>query len=236
MISETQLDKIMTVDANEYKGGSKIYNMIDAFIKKYQKLALTVNVNKPAGVKTVKKVPNQNILIFEGNGEDVVVDGEYTKTPFTIIADKVNLVISGDLTTNAMFLVNNGNIKFDNGNLCNKKNQEVQGIFVVRNGKFMNSPSSLANNSNARPRCNYGGLYVKGVLIGDGIDTLVKARRSQLNSWFYLVGDNANSHIAQRRNKIFNGAAVLIEYSPSLRSALPPRANEFTKALEVYKK
>ncbi|MBU0626854.1 hypothetical protein KKG31_08310 [Patescibacteria group bacterium] len=72
-------------------------------------------------------------------------------------------------------------------------------------------------------------------MIGDGLDNLVKARRSQLNSRFYLTSDSENRIAAQRRNKIFNGAAVLIEYSPSLRSNLPPAADEFTEALEVYK-
>jgi len=94
----------------------------------------------------------------------------------------------------------------------------------------------LSNTITSRTRCNFGGLYVKGVLIGDGIDTLVKARRSQLNSRFSLTSSNKNVQNTQRRNKIFNGAAVLIEYSPSLWNALPPGASEFTKALEVYKK
>jgi hypothetical protein len=72
-------------------------------------------------------------------------------------------------------------------------------------------------------------------LIGDGLDTLVKARRSQLNTRFYRLWDNENRIEAQLRNKIFNGAAVLIEYSPWLRSDLPPAADEFTQTLEIYK-
>jgi len=51
-----------------------------------------------------------------------------------------------------------------------------------------------------------------------------------------LSSSNENTQKAARRNKIFNGAAVLIEYSPSLWNALPPGASDFTKALEVYKK
>jgi hypothetical protein len=51
-----------------------------------------------------------------------------------------------------------------------------------------------------------------------------------------MVGGSSEAAIqAERRNEIFNGASVLIEYSPSLWSALPPGASEFTKALDVYK-
>jgi hypothetical protein len=40
---------------------------------------------------------------------------------------------------------------------------------------------------------------------------------------------------AERRNKIFDGAAVLIEYNPALRQSLPPGMNEFNQVLDVYK-
>jgi hypothetical protein len=119
-----------------------------------------------------------------------------------------------------MFLVDGGDIYFDEPDNACLKTQEVKGIFVVNDGKF--TSKKLANTLTSNPRCNYGGLYVKGVLIGDGIDTLVKNRRSQLNSRFYLSSENENAQKTQRRNKIFNGAAVLIEYSPSLWTALPP--------------
>ncbi|MEI7562446.1 MAG: hypothetical protein WCJ39_01650 [bacterium] len=51
-----------------------------------------------------------------------------------------------------------------------------------------------------------------------------------------MVGGSSESYVqSERRNEIFNGASVLIEYGPSLWSALPPGASEFTKALDVYK-
>ncbi|MEI8092411.1 MAG: hypothetical protein WCG98_09945 [bacterium] len=59
-------------------------------------------------------------------------------------------------------------------------------------------------------------------MIGDGIDELINDRRSQLNNWFYSASADLAYQQAKRRNDIFNGAAVLIEYSPSLRSSLPP--------------
>jgi len=72
-------------------------------------------------------------------------------------------------------------------------------------------------------------------LIGNNIDAIVQAKRSQLNDWFLTKSSTPAAIKAERRNEIFNGASVLIEYSPSLRSALPPGASEFTKALDVYK-
>lgn len=83
-------------------------------------------------------------------------------------------------------------------------------------------------------RCRYGNLQVKGILIGDNIQDLVDSRRSNLNSRFQKRGVSATIKAA-RRNDVFNGAAVLIEYSPSLRSALPPGASDFTKVLDIYK-
>ena len=72
--------------------------------------------------------------------------------------------------------------------------------------------------------------------MGDNIDAIVQAKRSQLNHRFRIGSTSDASIKAERRNEIFNGASVLIEYSPSLWSALPPGASEFTKALEIYKK
>lgn len=97
------------------------------------------------------------------------------------------------------------------------------------------STETLANNDTNKQRCNYGGLYVKGILIGDDIQNIVESKRSQLNHWFTVDGTSDAAIKAERRNEIFNGASVLIEYSPSLWSALPPGASEFTKVLDVYK-
>jgi hypothetical protein len=72
LITDTQLDKIMTVDANDYEGGRKINTMTDAFIKKQEKLAIKIDKSKLSNldgldaVTTIKKVPNQNIFIFAG--------------------------------------------------------------------------------------------------------------------------------------------------------------------------
>jgi len=56
-----------------------------------------------------------------------------------------------------------------------------------------------------------------------------------LNTWFHIISTNDAGKRAERRNKIFDGAAVLIEYNPALRESLPPGMNEFTQVLDVYK-
>jgi hypothetical protein len=93
----------------------------------------------------------------------------------------------------------------------------------------------LANTNLNNLRCNYGGLYVKGILIGQDVDNIVETKRSQLNHRFVVGWTSDAAKQAERRNEIFKGASVLIEYSPSLWNALPPGASEFTKALDVYK-
>lgn len=243
LLKSTDLDKIMVLDGDTYSWGNKVKAIMVAFISKYNKLGIelsqdqktemqkSIKISSDGKIDMIKKVPSQNILIFKWEGT-ITFNGS-SDVPVTVITQWFNVVIKGDVTTNAMFLVNGGNILFDEPDNKCTKNQEVRGIFIT--DKSFASPK-LINNNLEKPRCNFGGLYVKGVLIGKGIDQLVKDRRSQLNSRFYLTSDNENKIQAQRRNKIFNGAAVMIEYSPSLREKLPPGANEFTKALDVYKK
>lgn len=134
-----------------------------------------------------------------------------------------------------MFLVKNGTITFEEPAGAQKcaTDQTVQGIFVTDVG--FGSNANLSNTDKNTARCVNGGLHVKGVLIGDGVESLVQSRRAHLNHWF-AAGSSSDAYVkTERRNEIFNGASLLIEYSPSLRSNLPPGASEFTKALDVYK-
>ncbi|MFA6256223.1 MAG: hypothetical protein WC606_03490 [Candidatus Absconditabacterales bacterium] len=237
LVTSTEMDKIMVIDANTYKGGSAISTMMDTFITKYSKLAVKYTTVESAegNTITVYKVPSQDIVVFKGDGTLIYTDKGAKTNPFTVIVDGPNLTINGSIeNTNAMFLVNKGTIKFAEPvtNRC-AKTQVVKGIFVTKNNFI--AGEDLTNNATDKEWCPYGGLDVQGILIGKGIEDLVNSRRSQLNHWF-KIGSTSDAAIkAERRNEIFNGASVLIEYSPSLWSALPPGANEFTKALDVYK-
>jgi hypothetical protein len=135
-------------------------------------------------VKTIKKVPNKQIYILDGVGK-ITLGGSFD-APVTFITKGLDVHIEGDLTTNSMFLVQDGTIYFDEPTekRC-EDTQKVQGIFVTDEG--FDSSSDLTNDNEDNTRCQYGGLHVKGILIGDGLDTLVKARRSQLNTRFYRL-------------------------------------------------
>jgi hypothetical protein len=243
IIGRTDLDKIMVLDAGDYQGGSNVSSLMTSFINKYSKLAIAVEKSKvpslnQAGITSIKIVPQQKIYILEGTaGTTVTLNPNLVSTtPFTIVTKNINLIVEGSLTTNGMFLVKGGTITFKEPetNRC-KDPQVVQGIFVTDEW-FASDPEDLRNNDLSKTRCPNGWLYVKGVLIWNNIEDLVASRRSQLNHWFYAGRSTDASVLAERRNEIFNGAAVLIEYSPSLRTALPPGATEFTTALDVYKK
>ena len=73
----------------------------------------------------------------------------------------------------------------------------------------------------------------RGVAIGD-LSKVVSARRSELYTWFQ--GNGGGTAGGEKVQKIINGASVLVDYNPTLRGNLPPGANEFNKALAVYRK
>lgn len=112
----------------------------------------------------------------------------------------------------------------------------VQGIFYAEQGFASRNHERLKNtedNLNDNERCNYGNLHIKGVAIGD-LSKVVEARRSELYTWF--EGNGGGSAAAEKTQKVINGASVLVDYNPTLRGNLPPGANEFNKALAVYRK
>ena len=237
LITSTQLDKIMVINTDTYEWGNTITTMMDNFVTKYSKLAIkyTTVKSEEGNDITAYKVPGQDIVVFKGNGTLVYTDW-WTKTkPFTVIVDGPNLTINWSITnTNAMFLLNKWDIKISEPttNRC-EKTQVIKWIFVTKNN-FV-AGDDLTNNDTNKQWCPYGWLDVQWILIWNNIDALVTSRRSQLNHWFITSGPSDAIIQANRRNEIFNGASVLIEYSPSLWSALPPGASEFTKALDIYK-
>lgn len=237
LIDSSDLADIMVLDASNYDGGEAVGSMIDSFINKYSKLAVkytTIQSIEGNDIVTYK-VPGQDIVVFKGVGTLNYTDGSTKNKPFTVILDGPSIQINWSIeNTNAMFLLNEGDITFlPPANVCTKT-QLVKWIFITNHGEFLAGPD-LSNTDRDRPWCNYGWLKVQWVLIWNGIDNLVQMRRSQLNGWFYVWWTSDAAIKAERRNEIFNGASVLIEYSPSLWNALPPGASEFTKALDIYK-
>ena len=60
-------------------------------------------------------------------------------------------------------------------------------------------------------------------------------RRSHLNEWFQLESNLESAIKRERRNEIFEGAALLIEYNPEIWGMLPTDAESFTESLDVYR-
>lgn len=165
----------------------------------------------------------------ETHGSNAVYD-----RPFTIVQTSGNTTIKGNLNHN-MMLLTKGTITFDASKNCNDA-QVLKGIFYAENG-FKSVNVQRNNNEKNAERCIGQNLHIKGIAIGDGLNQVMQDRRSELNEWFWSPGTLAADQ-ARRRELIMNGASLLIEYSPSIftASTMPAGAEEFTKALEVYRK
>ena len=237
LIDSTDLNNIMVLNEATYNWGNTIATMMDSFINKYAKLAIKYGTltSDEGNIITTYKVPGQDIVVLKGAGTITYAEPANTTQPFTVIVDWPSIKINWSIeNTNAMFLVNKWDITFlPSADACTKT-QVVKWIFVTSQWSFLAWPDLMNTNTN-KEWCMYGWLKVQWILIGNGIQDLVQSRRSQLNGWFYVWWSSDVAIKAERRNEIFNGASVLIEYSPSLWSALPPGASEFTKALDVYK-
>ncbi len=247
LIKTTDLADIMVLDESEYDGGNKVDAMINTFITKYNKLAIEVPQSSLKNTAfegldiIVKIVPQQKIYILQSDTKKTITLQNIKKftAPFTIVTKNIDLVIKWNVDYNGMFLVKWGTVTFEQADVSGAdrcpSQQIVKGIFVT-DGWFVGTNPALQNDTNSKNRCSHGNLQVKGILMWDNIQSLVDSRRSQLNDWFYTKSATPTAIKTERRNEIFNGAAVLIEYSPSLWSSLPPGASEFTKTLDVYKR
>ena len=232
-----QFFKNERTDAKEYKTPASIKSLFTTFKNKYAKLA------KPLK-NGLSKVPGKAIYLVSGkeiNLKNLISD---SSKPFTLIAvdPSANITIKGDLNTNAMIMTQ-GTITFDASNSCNggdrksgHAGQIVKGIFYAGDGFKSSGDANLKNTYEKLSdgdRCNYGNLHIKGVAIGD-LSDVVSARRSELYTWFQ--GNGGGTAGGEKVQKIINGASVLVDYNPTLRGNLPPGANEFNKALAVYRK
>lgn len=229
--------KTTEISNKAYETPKNMKNLFTQFKNKYQKLA------KSLGNNGLSKVPGKSIYFYDGTEELTSLLGtKITNKPFTLIASKgQNLTIKGNLPTNAMIMTE-GTVTFDAGGSCNgdrktygHAGQMVQGIFYAGQGFKSSNDQDLKNtfgNLRKGERCNYGNLHIKGVAIGD-LSDVVEKRRSELYTWFSADSSKGSE---KKKDIIVNGASVLVEYNPSLRGALPPGAEEFNKALEVYRK
>ena len=246
LINSADINDTLDVDARNYGFDSSTSQQMSSFKSRYLPLSIVVNNNfEVRDGKTiwdlfdnahVRKVPNKSIFFVNGSGNLVLkqLTDYFPKTPYTIYVEWMDVTVVGSVKTNGMIITDN-KIYFEDSpdyDYCEKWGQIVQWIFVAK--WWFGSLSRLRNQIDQK-RCQWWNLKIKWVLIGDWIDNLMSNRRSNLNTWFQVNGDDETLVARERKDEIFNGAALLIEYNPELWSSLPPWAESFTESLDIYK-
>lgn len=121
LIRSTDLEDIMVLDQSDYAGGSKVQTLMNSFITKYEKLAITVPTTSLTGTAfegldiVVKVVPSQKIYILSSPAKKTIPlkNIKAFTSPFTIVTKNIDLVIKGNVNYNGMFLVKDGTIAFE---------------------------------------------------------------------------------------------------------------------------
>ena len=227
-------DKLLNaIDATDYKPNTEVNKKMDEFIKKYEKLAVSVKLTDKSFLywADIKKVPWKSIYFVSGS---VIINwNKAIATPFTIVQTKWNATISGNVNQNNMMLLTRWNIIFSWD--CTY-DQTVKWIFYASGNINRNNFSKNTEVGNT-VWCKNGWLHIKGVLIGNGFDNLMKWSRSNLNDWLNANKWSEADIQNQRRKYVMDWASVVIEYSPSIfnKSTMPPGAEDFTTALSIYK-
>jgi hypothetical protein len=226
----------------DYSVPSSLNSTYTTFIKKYSGSAVKLdNVN--CNWHEVRKVKWKSIYFVQGKGDvDLSCIKASTNIPFTFIAkDWANIIIKWSLYSNAMIMTEWEIIfdawwfsNWDTKTACNWDRtkyghawQMVKWIFYAKGG-FKSINDKYNDNVDNDEWCNYWNLHIKWVAIWD-LTNVVNARRSELYTWF-------NKDKPGNKETVLNWASVLVEYSPDLWGSLPPGAEEFNKALEVYRK
>ncbi len=251
LLDKTDLSSTINIDNNDYAVETDVKSKFDEFKNKYEKLAVELKTDFKINGKTlkaifgsnitqVKKVPNQSIYFIKWKGTLVLKQENIQNftSAYTIVVEWMDVEIEWNVLQYAM-VVTDKKMSFkdaweDSKKRCVKWWQVVQWIYVALS--WFNAGELLRNTDENEYRCAWGWLHVKWVLIWDGIENVMNSRRSQLNSRFTVTNTSTQAVLRQRRQKIIEWAAVLIEYSPDLWKTLPPWAEIFTESLEVYRR
>ena len=222
---------INAIKTTDYKANQHVESAMKTFIDKYSKLAVNVDVwaNSFLNGANVRKVPWKSIYFVDG---DITIKWWTVKKPFTIVQTKGKTTINWNVQNN-MMLLTLWDIEFKWTNCQN--DQIVQWIFYAKGS--LQRDQRYRNDKIDGTWCTNWWLHVKWVLIWNNFNTLMDWSRSNLNNWF-KVNWSEQDISNQRKNMIMNWASVVIEYSPSIftKSTMPPGAEDFTTALDIYKK
>lgn len=220
-------DYLKAIATSEYHPNQKVNDAMNAFIKKYEKLAVKVKDKKD---RIMKKVPWKNIYFIDGNY--VINGGDFT-TPFTFVQTSPTSTITIKWSSNLnMMILTKWDIEFEWN--CTS-NQNVKWIFYAQwnlKRKWVSKNDDLNNSV----WCDEWWLNIQWVLIWNGFNNLMNSSRSHLETWFDRDGSRSGDE-QQLAKKIMNGWSVVIEYSPSIftKSTMPPGAEDFTTALSIYR-
>jgi hypothetical protein len=209
------LDAIAT---SNYEPNNKVDDAMEAFIKKYEKLAVSID-----NTTALKKVPGKNIYFVKWDIHPSKITT--LNKPVTFIQTEWNTIIDWDVDYNVMVLTK-WDIIFQAD--CTK-NLNVKWIFYAAWNLKREGDKKKNNSTNNNRWCDKWWLHVKWVLIWNNFKSLMENSRSHLENWFHANND--------KRKEIMDWASVLIEYSPSIftKSTMPPGAEDFTTALSIYK-
>ena len=216
-------DYLNAIATSEYKPNDTVDNAMNAFINKYEKLAVDVKAIKAKNWK-VKKVPWKHIYFIDW---DKVIDGGDFTTPFTFVQTDPNSTITINWNSNLnMMILSRWDIVFKWD--CTR-NQNVKWIFYAQKN-LVRTWVKKNDNLNNNVWCTEWWLNIKWVLIWYNFDNLMNNSRSHLENWFKTQEN-------QKWREVMNWASVVIEYSPSIftKSTMPPGAEDFTTALSIYK-
>ena len=218
---------ISAMSVSDYYRNSKVDKAMESFKDKYEKLAVAVK-----GGSKIKKVPGKNIYFI--NEDFTIKDGTFNKA-FTIVQKGENKVtIDWSVENLNMMILTDWTIEFKWN--CTS-DQTVKWIFVW---KTLSRGGSVKKNTNPEPSynywCNKWWLHIKWVLIGDNFGGLMEGSRSHIDGW--RKNETDRNPDDELKTKVMNWASVVIEYSPSIftQSTMPPGAEYFTTALDIYKK
>ena len=118
-----------------------------------------------------------------------------------------DVLVKWSITTNWMIITTETiSLKMIETCYCEEGWQVVNGIFIAR---WFDSENRTRNENKNTERCPWGNLHAKWVLIGHGVENLVNNRRSHLNDWFEVKSNLEASIKRERRNEIFEWAALL---------------------------
>ena len=217
---------LSAITPSDYQPNQNVDNAMEKFIDKYEKLAVSVKWDNK------KKVPWKNIYFINW---DYTINGGDFPTPFTFVQTNKNSTITIVWNSNLnMMILTKWNIAFKWS--C-EDTQKVKWIFYAK-GKLIRTWVDKNTELTNKVWCTEWWLNIKWVLIWNNFNGLMKDSRSHLDTWFKRYGGRSTTDTQELKTKVMNWASVVIEYSPSIfnKSTMPPGAEEFTTALDVYKK